>query len=55
LKAELGDFQTLPALVAEILKSLSISNKYCPRVFQPTCGIRMVIRIKFIVAKIRFI
>lgn len=38
MKAELGDFQTPPALVAEILKCLSQSNKYWERVFEPTCG-----------------
>ncbi|MGB3637230.1 MAG: SAM-dependent methyltransferase [Rivularia sp. (in: cyanobacteria)] len=38
MKAELGDFQTPPALVAEILKCLSKSNKYWERVFEPTCG-----------------
>ena len=38
MKAEIGDFQTPPALVAEILKCLSESNKYWERVFEPTCG-----------------
>ncbi|MBV6621841.1 MAG: SAM-dependent methyltransferase [Rivularia sp. (in: Bacteria)] len=38
MKAELGDFQTPPALVAEILKCLSKSNKYWERVLEPTCG-----------------
>jgi hypothetical protein len=38
LKAELGDFQTPPALVAEILNCLSKNNKHWERVFEPTCG-----------------
>ena len=38
MKAELGDFQTPPALVAEILKCLSKNNRYWERVFEPTCG-----------------
>ena len=38
MKAELGDFQTPPALVAEVLKCLSQNNKYWQRVFEPTCG-----------------
>ncbi|WP_414619706.1 SAM-dependent methyltransferase [Calothrix sp. CCY 0018] len=38
MKAELGDFQTPPALIAEILKCLSKNNKYWERVFEPTCG-----------------
>ncbi|AFY53258.1 hypothetical protein Riv7116_0668 [Rivularia sp. PCC 7116] len=38
MKAELGDFQTPPALVAEILNCLSKSNKYWERVLEPTCG-----------------
>lgn len=38
MKTELGDFQTPPALVAEILKCLSKSNKHWERVFEPTCG-----------------
>ena len=38
MKAELGDFQTPPALVAEILNCLSKSNKYWQKVFEPTCG-----------------
>ncbi|MGB3654688.1 MAG: SAM-dependent methyltransferase [Rivularia sp. (in: cyanobacteria)] len=38
MKAQFGDFQTPPALVAEILKCLSKSNKYWERVFEPTCG-----------------
>ena len=38
MKAELGDFQTPPALVAEILRCLSLSGKYWERVFEPTCG-----------------
>ncbi|MEM6403419.1 MAG: SAM-dependent methyltransferase [Cyanobacteria bacterium P01_D01_bin.116] len=38
MKAELGDFQTPPALVAAILKCLSTNGKYWERVFEPTCG-----------------
>ena len=38
MKAQFGDFQTPPALVAEILKCLSENNKYWERVFEPTCG-----------------
>ncbi len=38
MKAEFGDFQTPPALVAEILRCLSRNGKYWERVFEPTCG-----------------
>lgn len=38
MKVELGDFQTPPALVAEILNCLSKNNKHLERVFEPTCG-----------------
>ena len=38
MKAELGDFQTPPALVTAILKCLIINGKYWERVFEPTCG-----------------
>lgn len=35
---ELGDFQTPPALVAEILKCLMRTSKRWTRVLEPTCG-----------------
>ena len=38
MKVELGDFQTPPALVAEILNCLGKNNRYWERVFEPTCG-----------------
>lgn len=38
MKVELGDFQTPPALVAEILKCLGNNNRNYERVFEPTCG-----------------
>ncbi len=38
MSKDLGDFQTPPALVNEILKSLESINEVWTRVFEPTCG-----------------
>ncbi len=35
---ELGDFQTPPALVLDILQCLNVNGKNWKRVFEPTCG-----------------
>lgn len=38
MSKELGDFQTPPALVADILQCLGVTRNLWPRVFEPTCG-----------------
>jgi predicted RNA methylase len=38
LSKEFGDFQTPPALVADVLKCLNVSGERWKRVLEPTCG-----------------
>jgi 16S rRNA A1518/A1519 N6-dimethyltransferase RsmA/KsgA/DIM1 with predicted DNA glycosylase/AP lyase activity len=38
LAKEFGDFQTPPALVADVLKCLNVSEENWKRVLEPTCG-----------------
>jgi hypothetical protein len=38
LRRDLGDFQTPPALVAEVLDALGPIGRQWPRVLEPTCG-----------------
>ncbi|PMB20759.1 hypothetical protein [Fischerella thermalis] len=38
MSKEFGDFQTPPALVADVLKCLNVSGERWKRVLEPTCG-----------------
>jgi tRNA1(Val) A37 N6-methylase TrmN6 len=38
LAKEFGDFQTPPALVADVLRCLNVSKENWQRILEPTCG-----------------